>query len=81
MFYRAFIAIVGLLATGALILNAVWLVVLALPLSWLWNWTLVPLVHAPVIDYGHALGLLLLWHVLRSAAHGVQLSANLRKPQ
>jgi hypothetical protein len=81
MFNRAIIALAGLLSLGALVLNAVWLVVLALPFSWLWNWTLVPLVRVPVIGYWRALGLLLLWHLLHLVGEGVKLSAKLHESE
>lgn len=55
--------------------------VLALPFMCLWNWTVVPLMHAPNVDYWHALRLLLLWFILHLAGSGVGLSAKLRNPK
>jgi hypothetical protein len=81
MFYRAIIAMVSSLTAGVLILNVIWLAVLALPFSWLWNWTLVPLGYARVIDYGHAFGVLLLWHIFHHAGDGVEVKAEMRNPQ
>ena len=80
MFTRALPVIVSVLSFGALILNVAWLAVLALPFSWLWNLTLVPLASVPAICYGRAVGILLLWLILQLAGEGVKLSAGLRDP-
>ena len=78
MFWRDFSAVAGFVLLSSFVLNVLWLAVLALPFSWLWNWTLVSLVHAPEIDYEHAFGVLLLWFILHLVSDGVKLSAKWR---
>ncbi len=53
-------------------LDALW----ALPIAWLWDRTLVPLVHAPVIGYWRTVGLLLLASFVGSAVRGVRITLN-----
>ena len=52
-------------------LNIVWFAILALPISWLWNWAVVPLVNAPKVGYFQALGILVLWFLLRISQIGI----------
>jgi hypothetical protein len=78
MLLRDFTAVAGLVFLTGLVLNALWIALLALPFSWLWNWTLVSLMHAPVLDYEHAVGLLLLCLILHLVSDGVKLSASAR---
>jgi len=78
MSYRDFIEFFSALISLGFITNVIWLALLAWPFSWLWNWTLVSLVHAPMIDYRHALGVLSLWFVLRLTGDGIKLSAKFR---
>lgn len=79
MFTRANIVLSVLLGLGAMFLNLALIFALALPFSWLWSWTLVPLMHAPRIVYWQALGLLLIWFILHLIG-SANVSAKLRKP-
>ena len=80
MEFRALSATVILLGLAAMVMNVVLVAVLALPFAWLWNWTLVPLLQAPMLGYRHALGLLLLWTLLQWVGAGVKLGLKLRSP-
>ena len=75
MSYRNIVEFFSALISLGFIANVIWLALLAWPFSWLWNWTLVSLVHAPMIDYWHGLGVLSLWFVLRLTGDGIKLSA------
>lgn len=79
MFNRAIIVLSGLLGLGVMVLNLALIFFLALPFYWLWNWTLVPLMHAPVINYWQALGVLLIWFILHLVG-SAKLSAKLKDP-
>jgi len=68
--------IIGM-ALSALALNAALIAALAFPFMWLWKAALVPL-GLPAIGYWKALGMLLLWVVIRAAGKGFKLSVRLR---
>lgn len=73
--------IITLFSTGAiaaLLINVVWTAIVAAPISWLWSRVVAPLTKLPAISYGQALGMLLLWLLLRLTMVGIQLSAKLR---
>lgn len=72
---REFVSIFTTTAVVAWIANVAWLAILAAPISWTWNWTMVPFGTFPHISYGRAYGLLLLWFLLRQAHVGLKLSA------
>jgi hypothetical protein len=64
-------------AIVALLLNILWIAAVAAPISWLWNLVVVPLSMLPAITYRQALGLLMLWFLLKLSTAGFQLSAKL----
>lgn len=74
MTIREFISIFTAAAVVAWALNIAWLVVLAAPVSLLWNQAAAPLGGLPCIGYWRALGLLLLWFLLRMCHLGVKVS-------
>jgi hypothetical protein len=73
-------AIFGAMALTSWLLTLVEIAVLAAPFAWLWNYAIVPMSRLPSISYGRALGMLLLWYIVRLAGAGVSLSTKLRDP-
>lgn len=79
MTIRNFITIFTTAALAAWVVNVIFLLVLAAPLSWLWNHAVVPIFGSmPIIDYPRTVGLLLFWSLLKRAHTGMHLSAELR---
>lgn len=72
---REFISIFTTAAVAIWVLNVLWLAVLAAPITWLWNRTVVPLGFLPAVGYWRVFGMLLLWFLLRLAHTGVKVSA------
>jgi hypothetical protein len=71
-----------ILTTAALatwILDVIFLLILAAPLSWLWNHAVAPILGSmPTIGYTRTVGLLLFWSLLKRAHTGLHLSAELK---
>jgi len=63
-FTREFIRMAMRLYAFIILLNTCAVLVLAWPFAWLWNVTLVRL-GVPMLSYPTALGILLLWSILR----------------
>jgi hypothetical protein len=64
-------------AVIALLLNLLWVIAVAAPISWLWNHFVVPLCGLPSITYRQALGLITLWFLIKASTSGFQLSAKM----
>jgi len=75
MTIRQFVSLFTATAVATWILNILLIAVLAAPVSWLWNWAVVPLGSLPALTYSRAFGLLVLWFLLRLAHVGVKVSA------
>ena len=76
MIKHPLIVVPSLLTLTSVGLNLVFTALLAFPFEWVWNWSVVPLL--PCISYWRAVGLLLLWLILRIAGEGVKISAETR---
>lgn len=75
MSIREFISIFTTSAVAIWVLNVLWLAILAAPITWTCNRTVVPLGLLPAVGYWRVLGMLLLWFLLRLAHIGVKVSA------
>ena len=75
MTIREFISIFTTAAVAIWVINVLWLAVLAAPISWLCNRTIVPLGLLPAVGYWRVFGMLCLWFLLRLAHIGVTVSA------
>lgn len=71
---QQFISIFSVTAVLAWVLNLVWLAILSVPLTFLWNHAVVPLGGLSCLTYGRVYGLLIFWFLLRQTQTGVKLS-------
>jgi hypothetical protein len=65
----------------ALLLNLLWVGAVAAPIAWLWNHVVVPLTKLPSISYKQALGLIMLWFLLKASTAGFHLSSKLSESE
>lgn len=75
---REFFALLGAMAVISVVLSVGILFALAYPFMRLWNFAVVPVTGLALLDYWHAVGLLVLAHVLRWAVGGVGLSGQVK---
>lgn len=68
-------------AALSVLLNILWLAAMAAPISWLWNWIVVPLGKMPVLSYKQALGLIVLCFLIKHAFSGLQVSAKFKESE
>ncbi|MBK9989882.1 MAG: hypothetical protein IPP19_03850 [Verrucomicrobia bacterium] len=73
----AFISGLGL-GAGLLIINTIWVFAIAFLFQWLWNTSLPPLFHAPLISYLQAVRLLGLAFVAGAVGRGVKFKFQTR---
>ena len=82
MTIREFLSIFATTALAVRVLNVISLLIIAAPLSWLWNHAGAPILGGmPAIGYWRTFGLLLFWSLLKLAHAGLHLSAKLGDPK
>jgi hypothetical protein len=79
MFDKEKVLTIGRLGLISLVLNAATIAALAWPFEHLWNAALVPIDGIPAIGYWRALGIALLWRVLKGVGDGLGLGVTFRE--